>query len=635
MQVTLYKAKLNANNRCYDKTAYDSYLSSLDKVVVNISADVVPNTTFYVNKSQTTWQLYSYMTFEYAGLKYASFIADVQPLASNGTIAISHTTDWWYYVCENEFPISFHGQCIRAHVNDWEYNSATKKYYPTLDNTYDKPEEQISTNGYKMSSEKIIKTNKTYRFVYMVINQVPQEGISALSGDDIKQYLIYNGYGYGMTDSEQLSLTNTLILGIIDNEGTVSFKICPQTVVPTEQDIKDSSIKLKDIQSDAISGLTISDLNCDRMGCTVEYIVTSSGEKLYYFKTQKDYIYNLGVFLLNCSLKWLPKRIYGLRSFESKLIDINLPLYYYANLSMSNGTYPALNYERYKNYGITKMHTSPYTNISIAGNVVNYFYSRGNNVILNPVDGSLSGDQNLSVEMLLFPTLSSVSISVKSLIYYDSRAEYFLVNNTTSFKPFVTRSFADSIDIELAGLKAERKEVNAGIGVAKSTLSTGIGIGKIFGGDFSGIGGVLTGAVDTAQGIVNLDYTVRENDLTLRKAQGQYFNGNISSDTATGYYSTITKLDWNNITILQLNDLGKEQLFPLLHRYGYNTPLQLDEVYKNHRRKYFNYIQTVDSEITGVPLKIANDIKHMFDSGVHLWSGTVDEWEVPNIITAK
>lgn len=635
MQVTLYKAKLNANNRCYDKTAYDSYLSSLDKVVVNIPADVVPNTTFYVNKSQTTWQLYSYMTFEYAGLKYASFIADVQPLASNGTIAISHTTDWWYYVCENELPISFHGQCVRAHVNDWKYDNVTKAYYPTLDNTYDKPEEQISTNGYKMSSEKIVKTNKDYRFVYMVINQVPQEGISVLDGDDISQYLIYQWFGGSLDEWEQLSLTNTLILGIIDNTGTVSFKFSKPSVIPTEQEIEDCSIKLKDIQSDAISGLTISDLNCDRLGCTVAYITNSSGKKLYYFKTQTDYIYSYETFMLNCSLKWLPKQIYGLRSFESKTIDINLPLYYCENLHMSNGTYPALNYERYKNYGITKMHTSPYTNISIAGNIVNYFYNNRNNLILNPVDGSLSGDQKLTTEMLLFPTLSVVSISVQNLENFDYRTEYFLVNNVTSFKPFVTRSFADSIDIELAGLNAQRKEVNAGFGVAKSTLSTGIGIGKIFGGDFSGIGGALTGAVDTAQSIVNLDYTVRENDLTLRKAQGQYFNGNISSDTATGYYSTITKLDWNNVTFLQLNDLGKEQLFPLLHRYGYNTPLQLDEVYKNHRRKYFNYIQTADSEITGVPLKIANDIKHMFDSGVHLWSGTVDEWEVPNIITVK
>lgn len=635
MQVTLYKAKLNANNRCYDKTAYDSYLSSLDKVVVNIPADVVPNTTFYVNKSQTTWQLYSYMTFEYAGLKYASFIADVQPLASNGTIAISHTTDWWYYVCENNLPISFHGQCVRAHVNDWKYDNVTNAYYPTLDNTYDKPEEQISTNGYKMSSEKIVKTNKDYRFVYMVINQVPQEGISVLDGDDISQYLTYHWFGGALGEWEQLSLTNTLILGIIDNTGTVSFKFSKPSVVPTEQEIKDCSIKLKDIQSDAISGLTISDLNCDRLGCTVAYITNSSGKKLYYFKTQTDYIYSYDTFMLNCSLKWLPKQIYGLRSFESKSIDINLPLYYCENLHMSKGTYPALNYERYKNYGITKMHTSPYTNISIAGNIVNYFYNNRNNLILNPVDGSLSGDQNLTTEMLLFPTLSVVSISVQYLEYYDQRTEYFLVNNVTSFKPFVTRSFADSIDIELAGLNAERKEVNAGFGVAKSTLSTGVGIGKIFSGDFSGIGGALTGAIDTAQSIVNLDYTVRENDLTLRKAQGQYFNGNISSDTATGYYSTITKLDWNNITFLQLNDLGKEQLFPLLHRYGYNTPLQLDEVYKNHRRKYFNYIQTADSEITGVPLKIANDIKHMFDSGVHLWSGTVDEWEVPNIITVK
>lgn len=235
MQVTLYKAKLNANNRCYDKAAYDSYLSSLDKVVVNITADVVPNTTFYVNKSQTNWQLYSYMTFEYAGLKYASFIADVQPLASNGTIAISHTTDWWYYVCENELPISFHGQCIRAHVNDWKYDKMSDRFYPSLDNTYDKPEEQISTNGYVMTSDKIVETKDDYRFVYLVINKVPQQGIQIQDGDSDTQYLRYQ---WNINEEEWLPLSNTVLLGVMRPDGYISFKVAETSTAVTVDDIK-------------------------------------------------------------------------------------------------------------------------------------------------------------------------------------------------------------------------------------------------------------------------------------------------------------------------------------------------------------------------------------------------------------
>ena len=630
MQVTLYKAKLNANNRCYDKTAYDSYLSSLDKVVVNITADVVPNTTFYVNKSQTNWQLYSYMTFEYAGLKYASFIADVQPLASNGTIAISHTTDWWYYVCENELPISFHGQCVRAHVNDWKYDKMTDLFYPTLDNTYDKPEEQISTNGYVMKSEKIVETRDDYRFVYLVINKVPQQGIQILEGDSDTQYLSYR---WNDSEEEWLPLSNTVLLGVMRPDGYISFKVAGMSTVVTVADIKNASVRLKEIQSDAVNGIVITDVKLCPFA-SVRKLTDKDGTPYFYLQTSSDY-YSKYVFKLNIDLTWLPKEMYGVKDLCSQTFVKYLKEYYTSKSYIELNNYINMTYEQYKRCGITKMHTSPYYAISLANNVINYFYSDNTEAKIVPEDTTFSQDILLRIEMLLFPTLTTVSLSVQNLENFDYRTEYFLVNNVTSFKPFVTRSFADSIDIELAGLNAERKEVNAGFGVAKSTISTGVGIGKIFSGVFSGIGGALTGAVDTAQSIVNLDYTVRENDLTLSKAQGQYFNGNISSDTATGYYSTITKLDWNNITFLQLNDLGKEQLFPLLHRYGYNTPLQLDEVYKNHRRKYFNYIQTADSEITGVPLKIANDIKHMFDSGVHLWSGTVDEWEVPNIITVK
>ena len=76
--------------------------------------------------------------------------------------------------------------------------------------------------------------------------------------------------------------------------------------------------------------------------------------------------------------------------------------------------------------------------------------------------------------------------------------------------------------------------------------------------------------------------------------------------------------------------MGEDIIGERLHRYGYNTVLQLDQVYKYHKRQNFNYIQTEDCDINGVPLDIANDLENMFNSGVHLWSGEVENWEVPN-----
>ena len=86
----------------------------------------------------------------------------------------------------------------------------------------------------------------------------------------------------------------------------------------------------------------------------------------------------------------------------------------------------------------------------------------------------------------------------------------------------------------------------------------------------------------------------------------------------------------DNIELVSPTSEGYRQLFALLHKYGYNTVLPLEEVYNLHKRENFNYIQTEYCDVNGVPLDIANDIEEMFNSGVHLWSGKVEKWDVPN-----
>lgn len=207
------------------------------------------------------------------------------------------------------------------------------------------------------------------------------------------------------------------------------------------------------------------------------------GTPYFYLETPNEY-YSKYVFKLNIELTWLPKEMYGVKDLCSQTFIKYLKEYYTSKSYIEDTKYISMTYEQYKRCGITKMHTSPYYAISLANNVINYFYSDVEKTRIVPENTTFSQDIPLRIEMLLFPTLTTVSLSVQNLENFDYRTEYFLVNNVTSFKPFVTRSFADSIDIELAGLNAERKEVNAGFGVAKSTLSTGVGIGKIFGGDF-------------------------------------------------------------------------------------------------------------------------------------------------------
>ena len=106
MIVTFYKTKLSSQNRCYDKAAYDSYLESCEKFTYEFKQSIIPNTVFYVSAKKADgsyyqWQLYNYVTFEYAGLKWGSFITKVQPIAANETVSIYHSTDNWYYLLEN------------------------------------------------------------------------------------------------------------------------------------------------------------------------------------------------------------------------------------------------------------------------------------------------------------------------------------------------------------------------------------------------------------------------------------------------------------------------------------------------------------------------------------------------------
>ena len=78
----------------------------------------------------------------------------------------------------------------------------------------------------------------------------------------------------------------------------------------------------------------------------------------------------------------------------------------------------------------------------------------------------------------------------------------------------------------------------------------------------------------------------------------------------------------------------REVILKHLAMYGYNTFLEPHTILEEHKRKYFNYIQTVDCELTTPSLNedIRNDIQAMFNKGVWLWQ-TYEQFgnfEVPN-----
>ena len=118
-------------------------------------------------------------------------------------------------------------------------------------------------------------------------------------------------------------------------------------------------------------------------------------------------------------------------------------------------------------------------------------------------------------------------------------------------------------------------------------------------------------------------------------AEQQYRAGIGTKDITTGYYGSL--LDKNSPSLLwyKQNEHSFENIAIRLHRYGYNTFLQIDDIYKNHKRRHFNYIQCPNIEVHGVPLSVGNEIAIMFKNGVHLWNcitaeDKVGDFEVNN-----
>lgn len=642
MEVIFYKTKLSAQNRCYDKAAYDRYLASCPKETVNIPADIIPNTTFYVppyirNGTTVTgaiqWQRYNYVTYVYAGMKYGSFITSIQPLAANSTVAISHATDNWYYLLQNftdskgnpEFDM--HGQVNRAHVNDFE--KVTNGYKPTLKNTFISAESSCSASGVSVGYYDLspLIDNQAYisglHYIYCLINNPNQTGFSY--GEQASEHNKYedNAHQYFETAiGRKTRSINMLMCGCINDDGLICWAVFD--TIHTEAITEEWKTYLINMQSEAITKVIISDIPPNK------YCALKKDEKgvgyIYYNKPEGE---NIG--LGHCdNLQGLPTNFGIINIFDPKPLKITLqPSITITDLLIYDGStdVDALidnTYERYKKYGLVKLHSSPYNTFTYCGKSIDY--SKAN------LDESPTSISTLSVDIGMDYSLQFYYAAFKDLVTIDKESSYTTVNCVNAFDPLVRKSYFDQYDLSIATNNATIKKINLVFGMFNSTF--GAMTSGIEGFEKGGITGAITGTVkgvsEAANTAATLPYKWSNVNAEKNKAVGQITNGEISSDTAMGFYAFAGKLDILTAYLSYLNDDGYEQLAPLIHRYGYNTPLQFDEVYKNHKRQYFNYFSCSSCSVDGVPLDIASDVENMFESGVHLWNGTIGNWDVPN-----
>ena len=623
MIVTFYKTKLSSQNRCYNKVAYDTYLTGCEKLTYEFKQSIIPNTVFYVSAKKSDgsyyqWQLYNYVTFEYAGLKWGSFITKVQPIAANETVSIFHATDNWYYLLENEVGFDMHGQVNRAHVNDMRETvdvSSRKTYVPTLDNTYVSPESSCSANGVNISYTEVkpIDSNKPdgWHYIYILINNPNQAGFTyGEAGAEKTDYEFNCHQYYNNSLGKKTRSINMLLCGAVNDDGLISFYISHSVeTAPISESFQSYMINL---QSDSITKVMISDIPPN------EYCkIRSVGSVGYIYYTNTSDSISLGH---ANNLRGLPKNFSVLNYFNAVEVYANptLSLIDYALYSgnTSLGLHYQNDYDTYINYGICKLRMSPYCTLCYAGKTIDYSKY---NVEERPTTGF-----QLKIQYGIDYSFNYYYYSIDGLKTIDRGSSFTYINCLNAFDPIVSRSYFDQYNLSIISANSTAKKIDLGFGLFKSVLSIAGSVVK------GKVDGIVSGAVGLAQGVSTVGYKAKAINAEKDKAIGQINNGEISSDTAVGFYASIGKLDIFTMYLVAPNESGYKQLAPILHRYGYNTPLQLDEIYKNHRREFFNYFECSTCDIEGVSADIADDLNTMFESGVHLWSGEVGNWNVPN-----
>lgn len=630
MNVTFYKTKLSSQNRCYDKNAYDTYLASCEQYTTTISDPVVPNNDFYVQTTETTWFKYNYIVYEYANNKIGAFIADMRFQAFNDTLKISQRTDTWFFVLQNIGidNFDFHGRAARAHVND--ISSANT---PVLINTYATAEERFNTFFVKKLSNTAYLDKYypdeigTHAWIYIFVGNKSQTFGKHIE-DDLFHQTLY------LTDTEMPNNGVMLAYPGVFRNGEWQFWIRSFD----GYDVTYYSFYVSDLTFSSCTAITIS-----RIPPTNTAILRfgeptdSTAEPPYVpdftiddWANTKNMEIKEGQFLDVPTASYYPD-IYQARVEFSELISSMAPS---ANIYCKNSVIDRKNtYEEYLDTGIVKARSPEYFQLTLENDVLNY------SVINKNTDIYLGLSFDLSKYL--------IAVNVTDSTYYNGKYKYYFIDNYGVFSPDVINDYWTRMNALQMGAAAQITEnrgisqgVSAGfkvakqsVGVASDILGSIPAIGKFIG--RSSPANAAQSALDLAETSVNFERTTENARLTAQigRMQQDVADSQLRSGQYTGkglsYYTSIYINREAFFTLFSTED-NYDNIAVNLHRFGYNTYLQLDDIYHNHRRQNFNFIQAEECEVTGLPQSFADDIENMFLNGVHLWSGEVENFEVIN-----
>lgn len=597
MDVTFYKTKLTRQNRCYGATEYDNYLNGCAKKVITLSHDIVPNNPFYLETDEGMWS-YNYITYTYKGYLFGAFIDGIRIQALSSSTQIIHSTDSWYFALKNVGVgnMDFHGQCSRAHVNDIKIESSI--HVPDLSFTTSSPEEVFNEiNVIYSKNDNFFKWDNGNDLYYVYIYIANPRSIEAFSGIDIDQSIIYP-YGERKTCA---NMGLTLTYPCYYKNGNFSFysydKIMEESV---EHYIK--TLTYTEITSIIVTkipprgDISIPSKSNLWNNTTFNKLETVQGQLGGY-----DFVFNYYTELTPYA-------------FNANSILPNLtPLYSDTELPHAS------TYDEYRLLGIPKLLSSVYNPVFLFGNYVNSL--------------KIKKADNFYIS-LTFDLSSTIVYSPEANLQGYSALN--IRNNMLTFAPNAVNDYwtrLNALQTGLAGKITENNGALQGIKQNSKIIRNSISLlSNMQEGDRLNIlqSGLTLGTDVASYNLERQNYENQQNigKIVQETAELQYRSGKTTGKASSFFGFPLA--DESAALSGVDNGLNFDKLSINLHRYGYNTFLQLDDIYFNHKRTNFNYFLCSECEVTGVPTDIAEDIQNMFQSGVHLWSGEVENFEVPN-----
>lgn len=634
--VTFYKTKMNRSNRAYDGAALDNILTAASALTVNITPEVIPDTPFAIisanNNNITASDIvlggYDYISYSYGGKTWYAFIDDVQALATSvGNFFVYHTVDKWA-MCVKYFTATFHmqGAVERAHVNDL-MNADSESTSGRIDMQFTTATQEAPYNKMFIKKERSEMyepdgyIGDTY-YLYLYIANPKEAGIQGTDGQ------------YWLNFEESCGGTGLLcVYPAYENNGSITIVCYSSNEQYTEFPPDNMRVPIEELTSSAITAMTLS---------KIPPVYGRGTGNSFAFGLSK--IGNIPIwgdeYLTDETVEGEFTRPLGFTVKQTSPSD-GMPPYlnYFKCITLTNQSYTGLGtdvpnpirngiinkattFEEYLNT-IPKMNSRIYNPVYYAAEILN-------------AEGIDYQIQTPTIHMGYTPDLKYLCLIYDSE-YYKGGMRRKYIPNTALFAPDSTIDYWTKLNAEQMGIQAQSNKFNAIVGGIFAPIKGAIG-GALAGTATQGkhqssanysaaiTGGIAGSVSSTVSGIGNAVYAVQSANNMQEIADRQYNCGETNEYQSTGLFNVLYSQVENFITRFTC-DLQFDVIAPNLHRMGYNTFLQIDEIYNNHKRKYFNYFKGADVSVSGMPQNWSEDIENMFNNGVTLWQSDVENYE--------